>query len=163
MTEILPVVPEEPRPYRWWWQPLLRQHPIRFALVVLLVIAAGVGWGIPAGAYLRGVVFPPKPVPTVAPVTPTPTPTPTHTHRRRTQAPQPVYTPPPTHRATPTPTRSHSPSPRPTHTKKSSPPILCPPICPDSPSPSPTPDAKKSQVDTPSGTTKDFWRMILWW
>jgi hypothetical protein len=167
MTEILPMVePDEPQPSRWWWQPLWRQHPIRFALVVLLVIAGGIAWGIPAGLALRGAVFPPKPVPTIAPVTPTPTPTPTHTHRRRTQAPQPVYTPPPTHRATPTPTRPHSPSPRPTHhTPKPTPtpePTCSALLC-DSPPEKQQPKTPNSQANTSSGTTKDFWRMLTWW
>jgi hypothetical protein len=94
MTEILPAVPQNPSEPRWWWQPLWHRHPIRFALVVLLVVAGGVAWGLPAGLALRGVVFPPKPPAVVTPAPTTPTPTPTRTRRRRTYAPQPVYTPP---------------------------------------------------------------------
>jgi hypothetical protein len=166
MTEILPAVPQNPSEPRWWWQPLWHRHPIRFALVVLLVIAGGVAWGLPAGLALRGVVFPPKPpvVVTPAPVTPSPTPTPTHTRRRRTYAPQPVYTPPPTFHPTPRPTRTHRPSPRPTHTHESPPPILCPPVCPSEspdPAPDPTPKAKSPEHDA-SSSTKNSWSLIAW-
>jgi hypothetical protein len=172
MTEILPAVPELPRTSRWWWQPLWHRHPIRFALVVLLVVAGGVAWGLPAGLALRSVVFPPKPPAVVTPAPTTPSPTPTHTRRRRTYAPQPVYTPPPTFHPTPTPTRPHTPSPRPTHTKKSSPPPPDPsvPICGSTPLPPceptqgghTTPDEKKSTEHAASAPTKNSWSLLAW-
>jgi hypothetical protein len=164
MTEILPAVPELPRTSRWWWQPLWHRHPIRFALVVLLVVAGGVAWGMPVGLALRSVIFPPKPPAVVTPAPTTPTPTPTHTRRRRTYAPQPVYTPPPTFHPTPTPTRPHTPSPRPTH--KTPKPTCTTLVCIGSPSPtagsvSPTPKVKPTK-HAASAPTKNSWSLLAW-
>jgi hypothetical protein len=147
MTMTLPPVddlPPEPR-YRWWWQPLWHAHPARFTLVVLLVIAGGIAWGIPAGNALRPVIFPPKPQAPVA--VPTPSPSPTHKHRRKPSAvPQPTYAPRPTYRPTHRPTPSHSVSVRPSRTKKSTPPKTTPtpPCVPFPCSDSPTPKKPKS-------------------
>jgi hypothetical protein len=171
MPRIEPEQPQRPEPPRdrWWWQPYLREHPVRFVACCLLVIAGGIGWGAPVGEYVLGPVLHPD-RPAAAPSSPSATPSerttspkPRRTHRER---PQPTYSPPPTFRTTPSPTRTHRPSPSPTKTSRR--PILCPPICPSessepspSPRPTPTPSTQPSS-DPPSAPTKDPMSLVSW-